>query len=164
MKSVFLLSTALAGLLAGTATAETISRSELVMAVSACQSALPVFDGVIRKRPLAVQNEGSSSSFITCGLEGVFGATPHSTSIAIGFINHGAAAVTVNCTLVDGRNLLTDPIYLPASSSVPAGGTSSITWSPDGESFIYPAISCNLPPNAGIRYVGRTFNEEIGVR
>ena len=39
-------------------------------AVDRCQPALPTFDGSIRKRPKAVQNEGTSIAFITCGFSG----------------------------------------------------------------------------------------------
>src|SRR5690606_29277559 len=55
MQPGYLLPAALAATLAfnAPAGAATIERTEIMMAVSACQSALPVFDGVIRKRPLA---------------------------------------------------------------------------------------------------------------
>ena len=145
------------------AMAAPISRTEVTMAVAACQSALPVFDGVIRKRPLAVQNEGTSSAFMTCGLEGVFSAQPHSTFIGIGLLNTGTQAVTVNCTLVDGGNGFSVPEYFPVSRVVQPGSTSEISWSPeDPAGFIYPAISCNLAPGTGIEYLARQFMEEIG--
>ncbi len=37
-------------------------------ATAFCQTALPVFDGNVRKRPLAVTNEGTSNAFISCSI------------------------------------------------------------------------------------------------
>ena len=40
----------------------------------ACQAALPAYEGLIRKRPMAIQNEGVSTAFVTCApvtLQGV---------------------------------------------------------------------------------------------
>ena len=144
------------------ASAETIERTELKMAVSACQAALPAFDGMIRKRPLAVQNEGSSTAFVSCGLEGVFNAEPHNAYVSIGLVNVGTSDVTIHCTLVDAGNAFTNPVYLPAFRTVLPGMNSAIFWHAEGYAFIYPAISCSLPPGAGIRYVGRRFHEEVG--
>ena len=164
MQPGYLLPAALAATLAfnAPAGAATIERTEIMMAVSACQSALPVFYGVIRKRPLAVQNEGSAGAFITCGLEGVFYAAPHNSYVGIGLLNNGSATVTVNCTLVDGGSGFSNPEYLPDSATISPGAMQTISWYPEGEGFIYPAISCSLPPGTGITYVSRRFHEEIG--
>lgn len=163
MQPRHLMFSALAAALAcNAATAAEIERTELTMAVSACQSALPVFDGVVRKRPLAVQNEGDSSTFITCGLEGVFGALPHSTYIGISLQNNGSAPATASCTLVDAGSGFASPTYLPVSRTISPGTSSEVTWIPEDAAFIYPAISCNVPPGVGIKYLARRFREEIG--
>lgn len=45
-----------------------IERTLYVNASAHCQAALPVFDGLIRKRPLAVVNEGQAGAFVTCAI------------------------------------------------------------------------------------------------
>jgi hypothetical protein len=159
-KTTLLLATMLAAPLAASAGGPA-GDSRVTLAAGACQTALPVFDGVVRKRPLAVQNEGSSTTFITCGLEGKFGAPSSTVVVFVGLVNNSASAATVNCTLVDGRNGLSDPVYMPKSLSLP-GNTplAEMMWSPDdndGANFIYPAISCSLPPGTGIKAVGQEF-------
>lgn len=135
--------------------------TQIVMAAGACQSALPVFDGVVRKRPLAVQNEGTTPAFITCGLEGKFGAVVSSSVILVGLVNNSASSATVNCTLVDGREGLSDPVYRPKSVMLPANTQlAELVWANadnEGVNFIYPAISCSLPPGTGIKAVGQAF-------
>ena len=136
-------------------------RTSVMMATAACQSALPVFDGVIRKRPLAVQNEGDSTSFITCGFEGRFYAVESVNRLGVILTNTGDEAATVNCTLVDGRNSIADPVYRPKSIELPANASSiELGWSPsdnEGASFIYPAVSCAIPPGIGIKAVIQMF-------
>lgn len=141
--------------------AGTAEDTQIVMAAGTCQSALPVFDGVVRKRPLAVQNEGTTPTFITCGLEGKFGAVESSSLIFVGLVNNSASSATVNCTLVDGRNSLSDPVYRPKSVMLPANAPIvELSWTSadnEGANFIYPAISCSLPPGTGIKAVGQSF-------
>ncbi len=48
------------------AQAVTQNRRFQANATSYCQAALPAFEGAIRKRPLAVQNEGTTNAFVTC--------------------------------------------------------------------------------------------------
>lgn len=144
---------------AGTVAPDPNTRIEL--AAAACQSALPVFDGVIRKRPMAVQNEGTSSSFITCGLEGRFYAVPSSSMVGVLVTNNTAQAATLNCTLVDGGDGLMFPVYMPKSVNLgPNAATVTVSWQPGdngGANFIYPAISCQLPPGIGIKAIFQQF-------
>ena len=106
---------------AGNATAATIVEDELLLPAMACQAALPVFDGQIRKRPLAIQNEGTSNAFITCALRGRFGGTSATTGtsafVTVGLINNTGSSRTATCTLVDGRNGLIDPINFVKSAT-----------------------------------------------
>lgn len=138
-----------------------LADSRVTLAAGACQTALPVFDGVVRKRPLAVQNEGTSGTFVTCGLEGKTGAAPVSSLIFAGLVNNSSSAATVSCTLVDGRNGISDPVYLPKSVELPANASIvELQWTSadnEGADFIYPAISCALPPGTGIKAVGQQF-------
>lgn len=158
-KTVLFLATLLALPAAGHA--GTLADSRVTLAAGACQTALPVFDGLVRKRPLAVQNEGTSGTFVTCGLEGKTGAQPSSTVIFVGLVNNSSSPATVSCTLVDGRNAISDPIYLPKSVELPANTPiAELSWSSadaEGANFIYPAVSCALPPGTGIKAVGQQF-------
>lgn len=126
----------------------TLAAEKQTPAAGACKSALPVFDGNIRTRPLAVQNEGTSSAFVTCAQQGDFEELP--TYIAISLMNSNATSVTVNCTMVSGS---VSPIY-HTSSTVVSAGTSNyfVEFVPSGTMFNSPnhAFSCNLPPGVGI--------------
>jgi hypothetical protein len=151
---------AIAVALPATANAGSVGEDRITLAAGACQSALPVFDGVVRKRPLAVQNEGDSVTFITCALEGRFGAAESSDLVGAILVNTSDAPATVNCTLVDGRNNLADPVYMPKSVMLAANEDIDVVWSVadnEGANFIYPAMSCALPPGVGIKAVAQQF-------
>jgi hypothetical protein len=149
--------------------AVTILRSENVLAAGACQAALPAFEGQVRKRPVAVQNEGWAPAFVTCALESTtyFETGGFATTIGIYLTNTGGATATVTCTLVDAGSGYNNPVYQPKSANVSSGGNStSILWTAaadnGGAGYAFPAISCNLPPGTGINGTLRRFPEEIG--
>lgn len=166
MMKTFALATLAVLATGATASAAPIDRTKMVMATSICQSALPVFDGVVRKRPMAVQNEGTTATFITCGLEGEYFGARHAREVYVHLTNLTASTVTVSCTLVDAGNGLNAPTYLPKSAVLPANiPTWDMHWSladSGGQGFLYPAISCNLPPGTGIKGAGWIYREEIG--
>ncbi|MEP6634737.1 MAG: hypothetical protein ABJA62_11075 [Luteimonas sp.] len=149
------------------AMAVTVQRVDVPMSTENCQAALPAFDGLIRHRPLAVQNEGTSNAFITCGFIGSNGATPQNYAIEVLLRNDGSAAATVSCTLIDGRSNLNDPIFLVKSVSVAAGSVAfPIVWTANldngGILFHFPAVSCSIPPHVGIQATARFYNEDVG--
>lgn len=132
-----------------------------------CQSALPVFDGVIRKRPLAVQNEGSEQAFVTCSF-----ITQGQIAInyaALWAASNDGTAKSLTCTGVTGfksgpNQFVTRTIDLPAS-----GIQQSVVWMPFdfvGTSGVFPSshfsVSCALPPGAGINQLQLLFNEDVG--
>ena len=138
------------------------------MSADVCQPALPAFDGLIRKRPLAMQNEGTSNAFITCAFGGAFNGIPSQKTVTVGFTNITSGAITVNCTLVDAQDGVVNPEYFPRSISVPASGApvTLLIWSANADNggvrFTYPAVSCLLPPGIGVQVTNHTFDEEIG--
>lgn len=151
--------------LAMSAQAATIGRTEIRTAAMVCQPATAVADGGIRKRPAAVQNEGTSTVSVTCGAEGIFGAQRFSTFLGIGLKNNTGAPITLTCTLVDLGNGFAVPTFFPKSATISANGTSEISWLPSdnaGNNYIYPSFSCALPPGSGVMYTARQYNEEIG--
>src|SRR5690606_34316104 len=92
-----------------------------------CAAALPAFEGLVRKRPRAIQNEGSTNAFVTCAPPQFTEAADPGLGPSIVLVNHGAGAVTVACTGVteDGDGALA---YLPLSGTVPGGGSTEIQW------------------------------------
>ncbi|MEP6634865.1 MAG: hypothetical protein ABJA62_11735 [Luteimonas sp.] len=143
-----------------------ILRQEVRMAVRDCQGALPSFEGAIRKRPLAVQNEGAQIAFVTCGMEGNNTGVANTSNIFVILRNTGASTQTVGCTLIDGGLDVNTPAFFPKSVAVPVGPDATfISWNTNdngGNKFLYPAISCALPPGVGISATERTYTEDIG--
>lgn len=150
------------------ADAAVIERQEVRMSADVCQPALPAFDGNIRKRPLAMQNEGTGNAFVTCAFGGAFNGVPSQKTVTVGFTNITSANITVNCTLVDGQAGVMNPDYFPKSIVVPPTGApvTLLMWSAvadnGGVRFTYPAVSCLLPPGSGVQVTNHTYDEEIG--
>src|SRR5690606_12832179 len=97
-------------------------------ATGMCQGALPAFDTQIRKRPLAVRNEGTAPAFVSCSLAGTQGEVHESVEIV--FTNSGATDAVVNCTVVSGRaTFSTPPQYYPQPElALPASGSNSVVY------------------------------------
>lgn len=140
-----------------------------------CQSALPVFDGVIRKRPKAVANEGSSGSFVTCaytsqGPDGVTDSPDNPVALQIYLSSLSGSPQDITCTAVPGWDAYT---FLPAVTKTVSAGSpsafSSISWVPEdfaaGRTTLPTsliAVSCQLPPSTAINDSYLYFGEEIG--
>lgn len=123
-----------------------------------CQSALPVFDGVIRKRPLAVQNEGTTNSFITCSFEVDAGNAIGNAPVLLDtYFASTAGPISVTCTAVSGFNTGTNEFVSqtieidPADPDNPQGnGFWTDTDFDAGLGSGLVSISCNIPPGVGI--------------
>lgn len=126
-----------------------------------CQSALPVFDGNIRKRPQAVQNEGTGGAFVTCSYpsgEGRTSGGSATTRVWQYFINNSDAPVTINCTGVAGHPGDEADQFIPKSLILNPDELDEISWLAEdfeGAPAVFPeqgnfSISCNLPPGAGL--------------
>lgn len=135
--------------------------------------ALPAFETQIRKRPLAVQNEGNANSFVTCAFtsQGGYGASvTNPTSVVVWVNASGGAEVTINCTGVSGYQDNPGNEFIVKSVVAPASGSQvSLTWNAadfEGAPATFPygafAISCNLPSGGAINDSRMTFAEEIG--
>lgn len=123
-------------------------------AVDVCQGSLPSFEGALRKRPLAIANEGTSSSFLSCSLRAP--AATNGQGLVAGTIvvvtNRSASAKTVSCTLVDGAALpypSIPPTYHTKSIDVGAGGWSAASWTQQDDNanspYRRPNLNCSLP-------------------
>ena len=159
---------------AGQAFAGVEDNQSAANAAARCNGALPSFEGNLRKRPLAVINEGSAAAFVTCAFEiddeqAINGADYYGAY----FINKSSSAATVSCTGVSGIETGAGGATVVMKSKtavVPANGTAQAPLFFDsatdyGGNAIYPltAISCHLPPGVGINdtYVGYQTNDAI---
>ncbi|MGY0610834.1 hypothetical protein [Luteimonas sp. A501] len=120
--------------------------------VGNCQAALPAFEGLIRKRPLAVVNESDAPAFVTCALaneEVSLNVMSFSTRVS----NGSAGPVTVTCTAVVGDELATAS-YIPKSITLASGAAGNLTWSgADAGGLLTSksiALSCRLPSMAAL--------------
>lgn len=136
--------------------ARAITRTFDGNAAADCQTALPVYDGNVRKRPLAVQNEGSDNAFVTCSF------TTQATDLSfvtLFLTNNNTTDTPVTCTGVSGYSAGPTQ-YLPQTKTVAASGLGSMLWSPDSILF---NVSCNLPPGVGIGTFRVVFQEDVGL-
>lgn len=164
-----------AGLLsAGNASAATSARQFATNPTGICQGALPAFETAIRKRPLAVQNEGTQTAFVTCSFtsQGTFGASAtNPTRVELYLNSTSGAATPISCTGVTGYASSTTSQYVIKNASAPAnGGQTAVAWTaadftPAGGTT-FPSglfsVSCSLPPGAAINDGYVIFAEEIG--
>ena len=140
------------------ATAQTI-HANVSQPTARCQGALPAFETAIRKRPLAVQNEGTIASFVTCSFEFDAYEALDSSALMLDtyFVNNTDADVTVACTAVTGW-AGGDNEYVAQSVTIPAGGTfedGNLFWFAEdfaegGMGTGLVSISCRLPQGAGV--------------
>lgn len=125
------------------------TRTRHISATAVCEAPLPSFDVSLRKRPVAIANEGSSGIFISCAL-----TTDHTGDLATNEVRILFASPdqrTVNCTIVAGVG---SNLYREGKSvTVPAGGVAAIHWTGihkrGGEGAI--ALSCTLPGGVEVR-------------
>ena len=148
------------------ARAVTVDRGLTANPVTFCQAALPAYEGLIRKRPLAVQNEGTATAFVTCGF--VNDATSTGTrKVFAYFLNNDSAARQVTCTLVTSVAGATN-LYFTKSITIPANSTGQfLTWEAGvdtGGTYFsrWVALSCSLPVGTGIAYLASFHDSNVG--
>lgn len=125
-----------------------VEANEATPAAGACRSALPAFDGNIRTRPRAVQNEGSAIAFVSCGVQRDFDDNINSALVYL--MNISAVPVTVDCTMIIG---MSSPTYYTFTANVAANsGPTSYGFEVPENGYAGNAIawSCSLPPGAGV--------------
>lgn len=136
------------------------------LAVGACQPALPAFDGLIRKRPKAMANEGTSVAFVTCVALQQRSSVNRVRGFQVALGNSNTFAVELSCTLVDGWQSIT---YSPANTrsvSIPPGSYRNLEWSAAlhnaGNLYSSPAVSCQLPGGTEVSGIFYTVLTEVG--
>lgn len=155
----------------GDASAQYAARYLVQNPTGVCQAALPVYDGQIRKRPKAIQNEGTTPAFVTCSwsTQGAFGGNPSNPqSLSMGFSVNDGQPDHVSCTAVLGMQGATYPTYARGTDLHSNGGARLLVWSPAdfGGSGTFPSglinVSCLLNPGVGINASEFYFEEYIG--
>lgn len=138
--------------LAPEASAEQVQFLAAHTAPNICQPALPAYEGQIRKRPLAVQNEGEATAFITCAFNA--GGAPTLAHLYPGSVDGQEHSVT--CTAVSGY-ATGNPVYRTKTVTVgPTDEPVSMFWVPSdfGETEAFPSLyfsaSCSLPPGTAL--------------
>jgi hypothetical protein len=130
-------------------------------ASAVCQGALPAFETQIRKRPLAVQNEGTAAAFVTCSLNnaGSSSGTSRITQATVYLVNNNTGSRTLSCTGVSAAaSPDPEPLYAVKSVQVPGGSDgTALSFTADdfpGESFALTgdafSVSCSITPGTGI--------------
>lgn len=125
-----------------------------------------------RYRPLALANESSSSSFVTCNWQGddKTGSVRAAKLLSVVISNYDSVPRAVSCTLINGHQTggLTFATYVPKSVNIAPGGFAQLAWvpgdvansSPSG--IDRPSLSCTLPPQTALQSTRREYNEDVG--
>ncbi|MEN1939986.1 hypothetical protein WCE41_01125 [Luteimonas sp. MJ246] len=143
----------------------------VAQATAICQGALPAFETRIRKRPLALQNEGGTNAFVTCSFNnpGNNSGGSRVTGFTV-YLQNTSSARTVSCTGVNsdaGANG-SDALYATKSIRVPRDqdGSTALDFEPGdfvAGAFVLPgdavSVSCNLLPGIGITSTVLVNNE-----
>lgn len=154
-------------LAAGDAHAVTQARNFHTNSPAICQPASPLFDHSIRKRPLAVQNEGTRHAFVTCSLITQGGSITRVGMWASAFDD---ASHTLSCTGVTGYN--TGPNFVAVKTiQISASGPPDVAIVWQAEDFgsgrvVFPShlfsVSCSLPPGVSLNDMYVEFSEDVG--
>ena len=135
----------------------------LATAAASCQASRHSHEAGLRKRPLGFRNDGTSSVFISCGLQwGYF--MYQSPSAFVVATNLTERQVELSCTLVDGWPLPGEVAYYTRTVSLPPFAFASVEWVPSelygGASLSnYENVSCNVPPGVEINLVGYQYTQ-----
>jgi hypothetical protein len=152
---------------AGGGHAMLLPRSFVQNGTGACQAALPYYEGAIRKRPLAIQNEGDASAFINCSLVGTERSTGGLQEAQVVVLNITDGPLDVSCTLI-GEVTEASMAFLPKTVTVPANQSGSaymLRWDATdiGGTLLKTAnLSCNVPAGAGLGETSVQFYEYVG--
>lgn len=136
------------------ANATKINRVDKANATNSCSPSLPFFEGVVRKRPLAVQNEGSELSYVSCS----FSNTGTLNSVSITLINLSGTPKNVDCTGVNASATQDTSVYTVKTAFIAPNGFAKLDYNPSdfgaapGNPFpsLYVSMLCKLVPSTGI--------------
>ena len=142
-------------------TLPTQAATSAATAVGSCLANTTEADVNLRKRPLAMRNEGATAVYVSCAAQ--YGFNPDVVeSATVVAINTNAAPVEFTCTLVDGALIASDLIFFyPKTITLPSNGAAVMNWFASdngGTTFTgFENFSCLLPPGVEIDIVGFTY-------
>ena len=117
-------------------------------AVGNCQAALPAYEGQIRKRPLALANEGDAAAFVTCAFateEVSLNVQDFRTEVR----NLSGEPATITCTAVIGEDAEAAD-YVVKSVELGPLESGVLSWNGADVGGLFQtdsvALSCRLPP------------------
>ncbi|MEN1928882.1 hypothetical protein WCE37_07775 [Luteimonas sp. MJ250] len=143
---------------ASAATTRTIN----VSATGICDAPLPHFNVNLRRRPVAVQNQGAQPVFVSCTLATDDYGQSTTGAVRVTFKSSGDAA-SVSCTMVSGTRDA-QVFYVGAEQAIPAGGRASVAWQQINKwstSGTY-SFNCHLPPGVAMETVTYTQTDSAG--
>jgi len=138
---------ALCSLRAGPAHAEEVFGN----AVNYCQGSLPSFEGALRKRPLAIANQGTTTAFISCSVRAAQVSDSKPGHLYVYLSNHSETKKDMSCTMIQG-NVDTASAYFPKNLSAVPNTGGEIGWALDA-AYDLVNLNCALPPGVEIDYV-----------
>lgn len=138
--------------------------SDQVNATGACNGALPAYETTLRKRPLAIANEGDSTAFVSCSLQTSGIENLGYFDVVLVLINRGSEPAQASCTLVTGGTGDIDfgnAGFFPQTAQVPGNGLVNLVWWADAfevDSFdVLINFTCALPPDVEIGSIGGAY-------
>lgn len=149
---------AMAGSMDASAQSQT-TRTFVTNPAGVCQGALPAFETAIRKRPLAIVNEGTSNAFVTCS----FTSQGNIVGLEMWFRSTTEASSAVTCTAVSSYDTAPNNAFVTKTIELSASGEQDfLEWTPAdfGGTTTFPSslinVSCALPAGAAINdsYLG----------
>jgi len=135
-------------------------------ASSLCQGALPAFETNVRKRPLAVQNEGVASAYVTCSFSTQYDFDNQAKISYFGvfLVNLTGSTKNVTCTGVAGYASSSTNVYIGKNVNIAPNSEGEIFFDPtDNGDLLYDAmvnVSCNIPVGVGIADTHVGFEED----
>jgi hypothetical protein len=150
-----------------------VQRQFMSNPVGLCQGALPAFETAIRKRPLAVQNEGTTTAFVTCSFTSQgdwYSSADNPRAVSVVFTNASSKQVQISCTGVSGGTAVPLREYVVKTMTLAASGSRSMSWNYNdfatrGERPTFPSglfsISCGLAPGVAINEAIVGFWENV---
>lgn len=131
----------------------------------ACQGAMPTYEPLLRRRPLAIQNEGTAAAYVACSPPSLKSAPANDTlGYNVRVINNGSSLATVSCSAVIGTLGIANPVYIAKTASVGGGSSAVLTWRTlEGYTTAVPFnVSCLLPPGTGVSTIEINQTLDVG--
>lgn len=140
-----------------------VERTQYFNAAAHCQASLSKFDDALRKRPLAVQNEGTTSVFVTCAIP----TQGQVQGLEVYVSSQDGSDAPVACTAVTGWHGGTN--YYATKVTDTAYGYGGFFW--NASDFVegatefptsFLAMSCKLAPGTGLNDFWLHYSETVG--